>query len=491
MRRINTPDGNWQAGDPSTGIKGTIVTRDYMQSLQEELAAVPESVGIALNPNDNQQLLKGIRKIYADGIASGIQTGGRLNGANSPNLLFNGSGEFGTAGWAMAPGPAFSQQVDQTGGIGTFFANTAAMTNAGGYIGSPLAQVGPNVAVTYSVDVANFATAGSLVLTLAAYNASGGFISNVASQTVANGTPLQRYALTGTTPAGTSNVQAYWTYVGISASAFGIVIRRIKIEQGSLPSLYSQEASITALGSGIPVVGTALNVAMNVASASATATLTADEIFVGAALGGIGYKLANFIQTINLTKTGEGGMDTGNAPVNGFVALYVIYNPVARKAALLARNATSTRAAEIYDGANMPAGYSASTLVSVWPTDGNAQFSIGNQFDRRIEIPFKQVLSSSVNQPSATPLSLSSVVPRNAKYVSGSQTCGSSTSAAITVNVSSSVNRVGEQGVSGTSTSLGASYSGIQLATQQTIYYVANASTGTPSFQIYVSGYEF
>ncbi|MBG0865518.1 hypothetical protein [Burkholderia sp. 9779_493] len=216
-------------------------------TLLANLQAAINAAGITAPQFDNSTSIA-TTAWYWNQIAAGVSSAGKVNGVNNPNLLFNGSGEFGTAGWAMAPGPAFSQQVDQTGGIGTFFANTAAMTNAGGYIGSPLAQVGPNVAVTYSVDVANFATAGSLVLTLAAYNASGGFISNVASQTVANGTPLQRYALTGTTPAGTSNVQAYWTYVGISASAFGIVIRRIKIEQGSLPSLYSQEASVAAIG---------------------------------------------------------------------------------------------------------------------------------------------------------------------------------------------------------------------------------------------------
>ncbi|MBR8426977.1 beta strand repeat-containing protein [Burkholderia cenocepacia] len=177
-----------------------------------------------------------------------INTSAKVNGVNAPNLLFNGSGEFGASGWVMAPGPAFSLQIDQTGGIGSFFANASAMSNASGYIGSPLAPIGQNVSVTESIDVANFATAGTLVLTLAAYNSSGAFISNVASLTVPNGTPLQRYTLSGTTPTGTFNVQAYWTYTGVSASAFGIAIRRVKIEQGSTASLYSQEASVAAIG---------------------------------------------------------------------------------------------------------------------------------------------------------------------------------------------------------------------------------------------------
>ncbi|WP_244122187.1 hypothetical protein [Burkholderia latens] len=70
MQRINTPDGNWHAGDPSQGIKGTVVTRQYMQTVQEELAAVPESVGMKLDPTDNKQILKAVQKIVGDASAN-------------------------------------------------------------------------------------------------------------------------------------------------------------------------------------------------------------------------------------------------------------------------------------------------------------------------------------------------------------------------------------------------------------------------------------
>ncbi|MBR7915280.1 hypothetical protein KDX16_05435 [Burkholderia vietnamiensis] len=66
MQRIKTPDGNWHAGDPSQGIKGTVVTMPYMQTVQEELAAVPESVGMQLDPADNKQIVKAIQKMVAD-----------------------------------------------------------------------------------------------------------------------------------------------------------------------------------------------------------------------------------------------------------------------------------------------------------------------------------------------------------------------------------------------------------------------------------------
>ena len=63
MQRINTPDGQFHAGDPTTGALGTIVTQPYMQAVQEEIAGTVESAGITLDPNDNGQLLKAIKAI--------------------------------------------------------------------------------------------------------------------------------------------------------------------------------------------------------------------------------------------------------------------------------------------------------------------------------------------------------------------------------------------------------------------------------------------
>lgn len=60
MQRINTPDGQFHAGDPSTGALGTIVTRDFMQSIQEELAGFVEGAGIQLDPASNAQLAKAL-----------------------------------------------------------------------------------------------------------------------------------------------------------------------------------------------------------------------------------------------------------------------------------------------------------------------------------------------------------------------------------------------------------------------------------------------
>ncbi|EZJ84742.1 hypothetical protein AC00_2642 [Escherichia coli 1-250-04_S3_C1] len=125
---------------------------------------------------------------------------------------------------------------------------------------------------------------------------------------------------------------------------------------------------------GVSVVGTSRNARMNIASASATATFNADELIVETALGGAQYRLANLNLSVNIATTGAGGMDTGTVPANGFVGLYVIYNPTTSTAALLAVNASSAVVPEVYGGANMPSGYTASALVGVLPTS-SSQFA--------------------------------------------------------------------------------------------------------------------
>jgi len=185
---------------------------------------------------------------YWNQIAAGVSSAGKVNGVNNPNLVFNGSGEFGSAGWTLN---SFSPQADTSGAIGNFFANTGALSAFSGSSGSAQYPVGPSVAVTMSFDMANFATAGTVTAALAAYNSSGTFMSYVGTLVIPNGSALARYTISGTTPANTAYVAAYPINAsGVTAAAFGIVFRRVKIEQGSTASLYSQDANFAALGTG-------------------------------------------------------------------------------------------------------------------------------------------------------------------------------------------------------------------------------------------------
>ncbi|WP_230958581.1 hypothetical protein [Burkholderia territorii] len=238
-------------------------------------------------------------------------------------------------------------------------------------------------------------------------------------------------------------------------------------------------------------VGQMRNLFMGLTVANVTGTLTADEIVVGSALAGQKYVLGGFNKTINLSTTGAGGMDTGSAPTSGYVAIYAIYNPTTGASALLATNATSSAAPNVYGGANMPSGYTASALVSVWPTDSSGRLTVGFQRDRSISITSQTAISTSSNAPSQTSLSISGIVPLNAKSISGVLHEASTATASCTATITPGLGSIGGQNIAG-SLSAGqvseCNYS-ITLLTPQSVYYTTNVTAGTPTFIIYISAY--
>ncbi|WP_232346403.1 hypothetical protein [Cupriavidus sp. USMAA2-4] len=242
------------------------------------------------------------------------------------------------------------------------------------------------------------------------------------------------------------------------------------------------------------VVGQARNLKVNNAVASATAALTADEIIVETALGGARYCLPNFNKTINLAATGAGGMDTGTAPAYGYVALYAIYNPSTGASALLAVNATSAVAPSVYGGANMPTGYTASALVSVWPVDGNGKLVAGAQLDREVWIPEVAILTTSTVASTPTSVSVSTIVPPNARAVRGTMVVNNNT-----VNGGSNASFVGNAqsvgsiriGTTAPASGAGAAYSfsGLPILVSQTIYYTLTNVSGSGTLYGFISGY--
>ncbi|ALJ98704.1 hypothetical protein [Burkholderia thailandensis] len=425
-----------------------------------------------------------------------INTSAKINGVNNPNLLFNGSGEFGSAGWSLASG--FFAVTDNSGGFGTFFSNTAPLSGVTVYNSSSKISIGPSVSISASVDISTAGvTSGGVLLYLQPFDSSGSNLGGgIGVVNIANGVATTRYSLSATTPSGTASVSLVIALLsGLSASAFGVTFRRCKVEAAAAPSLYSQEASIATLAGGMPAVGSARNLSMSVGTAGASATLTADEIIVESALGGAAYKLANFNKTINLATTGAGGMDTGSAPVSGYVALYAIYNPTTGASALLARNATSAVQPNVYGGANMPSGYTASALVSVWPTNGSGQFIVGAQVDRAISIPSVTVLTTSTTQASPTALSISGAVPPNARKVSGTMSVSSTSSTPnSSIIVYAASTGVGIQGLNNSVSASGGistNYKDLPITVSQTLYYTATSSAGTPTFTMGVASYEF
>ncbi|SOY56873.1 hypothetical protein [Cupriavidus taiwanensis] len=241
------------------------------------------------------------------------------------------------------------------------------------------------------------------------------------------------------------------------------------------------------------IAGAARNLAMSVPSASATATLTADEIVVETALGGVRYCLANFSQAINLGTTGAGGMDTGSAPANGYVALYAAYNPTTNARTIFAQNATAGAVGNVYGGVNAPAGYTATALVSVWRTNGSGQLVAGFQVGRVIGIAATQAFTTNGTVGSPTPVSVSGIIPANAKAVtSGSMQAGSTATSTVALTISGHSSHAG--GVSASfATNSAQAYTvpmpEIQILTPQTIYYTSTNTAGTPTFIANISGY--
>lgn len=293
----------------------------------------------------------------------------------------------------------------------------------------------------------------------------------------------------GELPAGVV-VLMYLVQAGVNGgNGAWIIIDSLGGAQQIAPATKSQHAA--QLGQISGVVGQARNVRMAITAASASATMTADEIIVETALGGLRYCLPSFNKTVNLATTGAGGMDTGTAPVSGYVSVYAIYNPTTGVSALLAC-AQATSNGSIYSGANMPAGYTASALVSSNATNASSQFKVSTTLDRTVIIPNSSGYTSSGGTiPSPTPISLSSTVPLNAKFFSGILSASSTVATAVGISVSADAANSGYQNANCSSVQQVTAPYRCPIFTAQTAYITATAGGGTPTYSINVSSYEF
>lgn len=252
-------------------------------------------------------------------------------------------------------------------------------------------------------------------------------------------------------------------------------------------SQYLQMAQLTG------VIGSSRNARMSVTTASKIATFTADELVVRVAYNLPQYKISRVNKTINLSIAGAGGMDTGTAPVNGFVALYVIYNPTTQDSALLAVDVTSLLVAEVYGGANMPAGYTASALVSIWGI-ASSLFRVGFQSNRHVAIPTTNIYSVSGGTVAQTPLSVSPVAPPNATQIDIAITANETVAGnGVALNISSSSSGIGQFGAVSTvtgQTATAITTGTLSLIETQRLYFsMSNTNPGT--YIIAGRGYDF
>lgn len=237
----------------------------------------------------------------------------------------------------------------------------------------------------------------------------------------------------------------------------------------------------------------ALNLKMSINVASASASATADTVLVSATLGGKSYLIPAFNKTVNLATTGAGGMDTGTAPVNGYVALYAIYNPVTGVSALLGVNATASAAPNIYGGANMPAGFTASSLLTVLATNASSLFKIAIVRGRSVGIVAAGAFSTAIAVSNSV-VSIATVVPPNAIDISGYMQLSASTSSNLGMAVVSDTNQISQQNLSLSNMVAGQSIlsnmSNVMLSTPQQIVVTTTVTAGTPSLVAFISEYK-
>jgi hypothetical protein len=241
------------------------------------------------------------------------------------------------------------------------------------------------------------------------------------------------------------------------------------------------------------LAGSTRNGLMSVTTASATGTFTADSVVVATALNGSYQLLSSYSKAINLATTGAGGMDTGAAPVSGFVSLYAIAKPDGTASVMACNSITSTNV--IYAGVNLPTGYTYSGLIGIYPTNGSSQFVAGYIFDREF---FYQTgpspLSAANGQNALTSLSISSAVPASAKACSGNlngstATPGASTYPAVAADGTGTGLQVG-LGFLGSITNCRPSvnFRNLPIITSQTIYW-RTADTTAASATLAITGY--
>lgn len=241
------------------------------------------------------------------------------------------------------------------------------------------------------------------------------------------------------------------------------------------------------------ISGLLANASFSIPAASLTGTFKADELTVQSAVNGVGYRLQNFSKVINLGTTGAGGMDIGPAPVNGFVALYAIYNSDTGEQNILAFNSTSTIAPSVYGGGKMPAGFNASALISVWATDATGKLKPGAQRGRKVFLQLTQAYRGTA-LINSSPLSISAVVPANAFEINGEFVMFNNSAVLSFFNmVLNAASGLGQQITSiklEGGNSIGSNYS-MPVIDPQKINITCESNCTSPIFEVFIGSYSF
>jgi hypothetical protein len=243
----------------------------------------------------------------------------------------------------------------------------------------------------------------------------------------------------------------------------------------------------------VAVFGGVRNLKASLAAAGTSLTFTADAIVAKTALNGVSTLLTSYNKTLNIATTGAGGMDTGTAPVSGYVAVYATWG--AGGAGIVGTNASSSVAPEQYGGTALPAGVSATQLIGVWPTNASGQLIVASQVDRTVFFPVVTMASSS-GTVAGSPIGLAAAIPLNAKTWGGSLSITLSTTGAGAFAIYSNSSLIGSTAMAALSNNagtggVGSGFNGLPISTPQAAYIVVTGPASVSNFNIGASTYTF
>jgi hypothetical protein len=158
--------------------------------------------------------------------------------APSPNLLVNGSAEFGSLAWSL---PSQANYATGLGGEGTFFAIGSAVN--GTYVATSADYaVVPGIALTLQAEIsATGLTAGQLIVDIEFLNSSHTVIYTTQAPLVVSADQDWAFmSASATTPAGAAYWHARFYMLGATLTSGGV--RKIKVSGGTAASPYSREA---------------------------------------------------------------------------------------------------------------------------------------------------------------------------------------------------------------------------------------------------------
>lgn len=176
-----------------------------------------------------------------------LNSSAKVNAINAANQVINGSGELGDAGWNTAN--FVSQKMGGSFARDQFCFKNAAALSADTYDFQPTIPCAAGVPLCLQAEMATWGmTKGSVVCGVNFLNSSGTQVGNLFVTSNGYGNDFAYATATGVAPAGTVSIQPFKGAWGTPAvTAGGCAVRRIKVEKGTQPSLYSQEASIAYL----------------------------------------------------------------------------------------------------------------------------------------------------------------------------------------------------------------------------------------------------